>query len=192
MAILGCLPRLKQQPYQVAAASFYLTTIDEGVAEITLSVRGCHGPQASARYLLQLVTSYINPHRSLHKTEISCIRAPLPQQPLQKRYGSPVLLHNILEDAARSYPHNIAIDKVPGSRVGLYTRREVAYEGLNGKGPSSTHEIRVVLQNLEWPACQAGQKLVAIFLHNPTDLNISMSGISKATHAFCPLQANAP
>ncbi|CAI7636945.1 unnamed protein product [Penicillium glandicola] len=152
-----------------------LRRIDDGVADITLSLRGSHGPQAAARHLLRLATSYINPDLSLHQTEISHIQAPLPQQPLQNGHGSPVLLHNILEDAARAYPHNIAIDEVTGGRV-----------------LSFADEIQVVLQKLDWPAFQYGQKMVPIFLHNSTELNICMNAISKAGHAFCPLQTDAP
>ncbi|KGO74912.1 AMP-dependent synthetase/ligase [Penicillium italicum] len=169
-----------------------LRPTDEGVADITLFLRGSHGPQAAARHLLQLATSYINPHPSLHKTEISQIYAPLPQHPLQNGHGSPVLLHNILEHAARSYPHNIAIDEVTGGRTGSYTRCELTYVELNAKVSSFADEIQAVLQKLDWPAFQGGQKMVPIFLGNSAELNICMNAISKAGHAFCPLQIDAP
>lgn len=176
-----------QQPLVIS-----LRPIDEGVADITLSLRGSHGPQAAARHLLQLATSYINPHPGLHETEISQIQGPLPQQALHNGHGFRVLLHNILEDAARSFPHNIAIDEVTGGHAGSYTRREVTYDELNAKVWSFADEIHVVLQRLDWPAFQGVQKMVPIFLHNSTELNICMNGISKAGHAFCPLQTDAP
>ncbi|KOS43551.1 hypothetical protein ACN38_g5546 [Penicillium nordicum] len=176
-----------QQPLVVS-----LRHIDKGVTDITLSLRGSHGPQAAAQPLLQLATSYICPHPTLHETEISEIQGPLPQQAPQNGHGSPVLLHRILEYAAHSFPHNIAIDEVTGGRAGSYTRRQVTYEELNAKVWSFADKIQAVLQRLHWPAFQGVQKMVPIFLHNSAELNICMNGISKAGHAFCPLQTDAP
>jgi AMP-binding enzyme len=100
-----------------------------------------------------------------------------------------------LEESARLYPHNIAIDEVTGRSASLpssFERRALTYGELNDKVSLFADQIEQVLQRLDWPDFQGTQKMVPLFLPSSTELSICMNAISKAGHSFCALQTDAP
>ncbi|KAJ2972549.1 hypothetical protein NQ176_g7092 [Zarea fungicola] len=163
------------------------------VVDITVALRASHGPEAAAQQLLRLATSYLTSAPNFSNTQKSVIVAPINAPvSLLANTPSPILLHEILGQAAVRYGGNIAIDEVTGRKGSIYTRRQITYTDLHSKVAAFADEIEEVLQKLNWPLFNGEQRMVPIFMPNSTELNICMNAISKTGHSFCALQLDAP
>lgn len=168
---------------------------EEETADITLCLCPNYGPRAAAGHLLNLSIAYLCPKIDLAKTEKSWLSTTFPTPSQTSSTEFPMFLHSILEETAKLYPNNIAIDEVT-SRSQLsrpsFERRVSTYSELSNKVSLFADQIEQVLQRLEWPEFRDSQKMIPIFLQNSTELNICMNAISKAGHCFCILQTDAP
>lgn len=168
---------------------------DESQADITLCLRGDHGPFAAAQHLLQLALAYIGPEISLEDTGLSRITVPFPSHKFTENSQlppPPKLLHSILEQSVHSYPHNIAIDAVTGGYEQSYQRREVTYSELHTMSSTFADQIETVLHSLDWPIFKGDQRMVPLFLSSCIEYSMCMNGISRVGHAFCALPMDAP
>ncbi|KAK0383738.1 hypothetical protein NLU13_9649 [Sarocladium strictum] len=190
-----------EQQYPLVLSIRRLTSEEQPV-HVTLYLRTDHGPKAAAHHLLQLATAYLAPQVNLENLEMSNLATPFPAHQTtahnDRSHSPALLLHTILEESARSFPHNIAVDEVLSSGGGhalssSYTRRELTYRELDAKVSECADQIEMVLHRLGWPTLEDGdQRMVPIFLPNSTELLICMNAISKAGHSFCVLQMDAP
>lgn len=169
---------------------------DGQAADITMHLRSDYGPLVAAQHLLDLVVEYIgcNSQSTNPSAKPSYLATEFrPEDGLHNHaQPRPTHLHQILEETARTYPHNIALDAVTGRNASSYLRCELTYREFSDKVISFSNEIEMLLHRLEWPVFRGGQKIVPVLLPASIELSIFMNAMSRIGHCFCSLPMDAP
>jgi non-ribosomal peptide synthetase component F len=189
----------------------------DSLVDLTLSLRGDHGPAVAASTLVQLAAHYLalpsastslDTESNLEGTELLPAPSqlnfpPMPASPVPAHLSTavdfqqpkePVLLHTAFEKRVSQTPNAPAVDYLFTSCDvdQSVAHRTLTYEEVKFQAVSVAHYVNLLVQELHWKATWGKQRVIPVLLPPCPELYICVLGILKAGHAFCPLPLDAP